>query len=168
MIQKKICMLGAFAVGKTSLVSRFVSSLFSEDYLTTVGFKIDKKAVTVAGEDVTLMLWDIAGEDDLQSVRMSYLRGAAGYLLVIDGTRSRTLETARGLVNRTSEAIGDVPFVAVINKNDLEDEWELGEGAINQLEDEGWTVVTTSAKTGEGVEDAFRRLAWRVVRKTHP
>jgi len=162
MIQKKICMLGAFAVGKTSLVGQFVSSLFSEDYLTTVGVKIDKKTVAVAGEEITLMLWDIAGEDDLQNVRMSYLRGAAGYLLVIDGTRTATLEIGRGLVERAHDTLGDVPFVAVVNKSDLVDEWELGEGAIERLEDDGWTVVKTSAKTGEGVEDAFRRLAWRV------
>jgi len=167
MIQKKICMLGAFAVGKTSLVGRFVSSIFSEDYLTTVGVKIDKKTVEVGDDEMTLMLWDIAGEDDLQSVRMSYLRGAAGFLLVIDGTRAGTVETARGLVERASGAIGDIPFIAVINKSDLVDEWEVGQGAIDQLENDGWTVVTTSAKTGEGVEDAFRRLAWRVRNQAH-
>jgi len=65
-IQKKICMLGSFSVGKTSLVSRFVSTVFSDKYLTTVGVKIDKKALTVGGEDVTLMLWDIYGEDDFR------------------------------------------------------------------------------------------------------
>ncbi len=163
MIQKKVCMLGAFAVGKTSLVSRFVSSLFSEEYLTTVGVKIDKKSLTVADEEVTLMLWDMAGEDDLQSVRMSYLRGAAGVLLVVDGTRSSTLETARLLAERAESAIGKVPFVAVLNKCDLEDEWEIGDQAIDRLEIEGWTIVTTSAKTGQGVESAFRRLAWRIL-----
>jgi small GTP-binding protein len=156
-------MLGAFAVGKTSLVSQFVSSLFSEDYLTTVGVKIDKKTINVAGTDVMLMLWDIAGEDDLQSVRMSYLRGAAGILLVSDGTRPGTLETARSLLERAQGTIGAVPFVAVVNKNDLDDEWEVDPAVLDGLEDEGWTVVSTSAKTGEGVEEAFRRLAWRIL-----
>ena len=88
MIQKKICMLGAFAVGKTSLVQRFVKSLFSDRYLTTVGVKIDKKIVTVGDTEVSLVLWDLAGEDEFQSVQTSYLRGASGYLLVIDGTRA--------------------------------------------------------------------------------
>lgn len=163
MIQKKICMLGAFAVGKTSLVGRFVSSLFSEDYLTTVGVKIDKKTMTVADEEVTLMLWDMAGEDDLQSVRISYLRGAAGILVVVDPTRSSTLEIARGLIERAQSAIGEVPFVVVLNKSDLADEWELNGQAVDGIENDGWMVVTTSAKTGEGVEEAFRRLAWRVL-----
>ena len=81
MIQKKVCLLGGFAVGKTSLVSRFVTSIFSEKYLTTVGVKVDKKLVSVNGQDVTLMLWDIYGEDEFQTVQPSYLRGASGYLV---------------------------------------------------------------------------------------
>jgi small GTP-binding protein len=89
MTQKKICMLGSFSVGKTSLVARYVSSVFSDKYLTTVGVKIDKKTVAVDGADVTLLLWDIYGEDDFQKLRMSYLRGASGYLLVVDGTWRR-------------------------------------------------------------------------------
>ena len=82
MTSKKICMLGSFAVGKTSLVSQFVSSIFSDKYLSTVGVKVDRKSVSVKGQDVTLMLWDLYGEDGFQRVQKSYLRGASGYLLV--------------------------------------------------------------------------------------
>ena len=74
-IQKKICLLGSFSVGKTSLISRYVNSLFSEKYLTTVGVKIDKKLLTVAGQELMLMIWDIAGEDDFSTIRESYLKG---------------------------------------------------------------------------------------------
>ena len=77
MLQKKICLLGAFGVGKTSLVRRYVDTIFSDAYLTTVGVKIDKKLLTVGGEQMALILWDIAGEDDIAAVRVSYLRGAA-------------------------------------------------------------------------------------------
>jgi len=73
MIQKKICMLGGFAVGKTSLVARYVSSIFSDKYLSTVGVKIDKKQLNVDGKDVTMMLWDIYGQDDFQTVQPSQL-----------------------------------------------------------------------------------------------
>src|SRR5215211_7084781 len=92
-VQKKICMLGGFSVGKTSLVKRFVESVFSETYLTTVGVKIDKKTVDLGERAVNLILWDVAGEDDISAVRMSYyyLRGCAGYVLVADGTRPSTL-----------------------------------------------------------------------------
>jgi small GTP-binding protein len=79
-------MLGGFSVGKTSLIKRFVESVFSEKYLTTVGVKIDTKTVDVQGRSVNLILWDIAGEDDTATIRMSYLRGCSGYLLVADGT----------------------------------------------------------------------------------
>ena len=88
MIEKKICMLGASGVGKTSLVSRFVSSIFSDKYLTTVGVKVDKKVVAVDDTQVTLLLWDIYGQDEFQTVKPAYLRGASGYLLVADGTRA--------------------------------------------------------------------------------
>lgn len=159
MIQKKICMLGATGVGKTSLVSRFVSSLFSDKYLTSVGVKVDKKVVTIGQDAVTLLLWDIYGEDTFQSVRASYVRGAAGYLLVADGTRQATLETARALQKTAAGIVGAVPFVLALNKADLADEWEIDEKALWKIADQGWPIVRTSAKTGDGVEEAFTKLS---------
>jgi small GTP-binding protein len=94
MIQKKVCMIGSFAVGKTSLVARFVKSIFSEKYLTTVGAKIDKKMVRLGNQELTLILWDLHGDDEFQKVRTSYLQGSASYLLVADGTRRVTLDKA--------------------------------------------------------------------------
>ena len=119
MLQKKICMLGGFGVGKTSLVSRFVTSLFSDTYLTTIGVKIDKKTITVDSHEMNLLLWDIYGQDEFQTVRDSYLRGASGYLLVADGTRHATLETAAALQQKAESVIGDVPFLLLLNKADL-------------------------------------------------
>jgi small GTP-binding protein len=168
MIQKKICMLGAFAVGKTSLVSRYVSSLFSEKYLSTVGVKIDKKQATVDGRDMTLMLWDIYGQDDFQNVQASQLRGMSGYLLVVDGTRSATLEIARQLQQKATSAVGPVPFVLLLNKADLASQWEIDEPAFFKLAEQGWHVVRTSAKTGEGVDEAFHLLARAMLGPRHP
>ena len=159
MLQKKICMLGGFGVGKTSLVSRFVSSIFSDKYFTTVGVKIDKKSVTVDGDEMTLVLWDIYGQDEFQTVRDSYLRGASGYLLVADGTRYATLETAATLQRQAEAAVGRVPFLLLLNKSDLDREWQVDERALVKLVDRGWTVMKTSAKTGAGVEEAFVKLA---------
>ncbi|QTA90363.1 Rab family GTPase [Desulfonema magnum] len=159
MIKKKICMLGAFSVGKTSLVQRFVKSMFSDKYLTTVGVKIDKKTISVNGQEVNLLLWDIYGEDNFQKVQMSYIRGASGYFLVVDGTRRSTLNTALELRERVEENIGNVPFILLFNKSDLEDEWEIDDEIIDQLSEDGLTVLRTSAKTGTGVEDAFLLLA---------
>jgi small GTP-binding protein len=158
MIQKKICMLGGFAVGKTSLVARFVSSIFSDKYLSTVGVKIDKKELSVDGKDVTLMLWDIYGQDEFQTVQMSYLRGMSGYLLVVDGTRIATLDTARELQLKAAQVAGTAPFILLLNKLDLAPQWEVDEKALFKLADQGWRIVRTSAKTGEGVQHAFETL----------
>ena len=110
-VQKKICMLGGFSVGKTSLVKRYVHSVFSEAYLTTVGVKIDKKTVDLADRTVNLILWDLAGEDDINSFRITNLRGAAGYVLVADGTRPSTLDVALSLRERVEAEYGPLPFV---------------------------------------------------------
>lgn len=163
MIKKKICMLGAFATGKTSLVQRFVKSIFSEKYHTTVGVKIDKKNVTVDNKEVDLMLWDIHGEDEYQKVKSSYLRGMAGYFLVIDRTREYTLETAFLLQERAENAVGKVPFILVFNKSDLQDDWEIDETTIEELTSRGYTVAKTSAKTGQGVEDIFVSLTKKIL-----
>jgi len=93
MIKKKICMLGSFAVGKTSLVQQFVNSIFSEKYHTTIGVKIDQKNVLIDGNEVTLMLWDIHGEDEFQKVKPAYIMGSAGYFIIMDGTRRNSIET---------------------------------------------------------------------------
>lgn len=163
MLQKKVCMIGSFAVGKTSLVRRFVESIFSEDYLTTVGVKIDRKVLRVGDRDLTLVLWDLHGEDEFQRLRLSYLRGMAGYLLVADGTRRSTLDKALALDERVRGALGPLPFLLLLNKHDLAEEWEIDAAVEDQLASRGWQVTRTSAKTGEGVEAAFRRLAGALV-----
>jgi small GTP-binding protein len=161
-LQKKICMLGGFSVGKTSLVKRYVQSVFSETYLTTVGVKIDKKTVDLSDRIVNLILWDLAGEDDISSLRMSYLRGSAGYVLVADGTRPSTLEVALSLRQRVEADLGPLPFVLLLNKNDLREQWAIRDAELEDFRRNGWWVASTSARTGEGVEDAFKALAGRV------
>jgi hypothetical protein len=162
MIQKKVCMLGTFAVGKTSLVRRFVDSIYSDKYHTTVGVKIDKKLVQLDGSELMLMLWDIEGTESEHELRKSYLRGAAGYLLVADGTRQDTLYKALALQTRVEETVGKVPFLLLINKADLTDEWSITERETTALREKGWEVIKTSAKTGFGVENAFNSLSMKL------
>ena len=161
MIQKKICMIGTSGVGKTSLVARYVQSLFAEKYLTTVGVKIDKKTLQVDGSDVMLMIWDLAGDDDFQKLQTSYLRGSGGYLLVADGTRRVTLELALDIQQRVVAAIGAVPFILALNKADLAAQWDMDEARLAELAAQGWTIVRTSAKDGAGVEELFAGLSAR-------
>lgn len=163
MLQKKICMVGAFATGKTSLVAKYVYSMFSEKYQTTVGVKIDRKTLMVEDKELSLILWDLYGEDEFQKLRTSYLRGSSGYLLVVDGTRKSTLQTALDLQKRVEESIGKVPFILVLNKWDLQDEWEIDSESIEDIKNKGWTTMETSAKTGLNVEEIFHILALKIL-----
>ena len=159
MIKKKICMIGAFATGKTSLVQRHVYSIFSEKYHTTVGVKIDKKQVQVRDQQIDLIIWDLHGEDDFQSVRMSYLRGSAGYIYVVDGTRRSTLEVALDLRARAEADLGPLPCIIALNKRDLQSQWEITAADMDRLAEQRLLVIETSAKTGYAVEKAFSALA---------
>ena len=152
-------MLGYYGVGKTSLVSQFVSHLFADKYQTTVGVKIDKKTVAVEGREVTLMLWDVAGEEDNAPAKLNHVRGAGGYLLVVDGRRSKTLDAALSIQQRVETEIGQRPFLLLVNKADERAGWEVQDGDLADLAGRGWTVLATSAKTGENVEEAFLKLA---------
>jgi small GTP-binding protein len=161
-IQRKICLLGAFAVGKTSLAERYVASKFSERYRTTVGVRIHKKSLAIGGQELNLIIWDLAGEDELVVLRPAYLRGASGYLLVVDGTRPDSLEKAIDLQRRAHAAIGETPFLLVINKTDRAEEWTLPLATLEDLQSRGWQIVRTSAKSGTGVEEAFTRMAQKL------
>jgi small GTP-binding protein len=165
MIKKKICLIGAFAVGKTSLVKQYIHSIFSERYHTTVGVKIDKKSMNVGDRSVTLIIWDIHGEDDFQSVRMSYLRGASGCLYVVDGTRKATLDVALDLQKRVEQAIGPVPSILAINKYDIDAQWEIDDQTMESLRRKPFHIIHTSAKTGHRVESAFVELAKRMLKE---
>ena len=162
MKQKKICLLGSFAVGKTSLVERFVQSIFSDRYRTTVGVRIHKKAMQIGDQVLNLIIWDLAGEDELVVLRTAYLRGAAGYLLIADGTRQETLDKVIDLHHRARTELGNVPFLLVVNKMDRSDEWTIQDAALQDLATRGWSIIRTSAKSGHGVSEAFTQIAEKV------
>jgi small GTP-binding protein len=159
MIQKKICMVGVFGTGKTSLVQKLVYSIFSTKYHSTVGVKVDRKIMEVGDASVNLLLWDLEGRSSIQDIPPSYLTGAHGVLLVADGTRKDTVEQLFDLHALTVGAAGHVPSVVALNKVDLVDDWQLGSYEDAMLAEHGLRSVRTSAKTGEGVEEAFRFLA---------
>lgn len=155
--KKKVCLVGAFAVGKTSLIRRFVSGIFSEEYLTTVGVKIDRKAVPTDRGEALLMIWDLAGRDDIAAVEKSHLAGAHGILYVIDGTRPATVGAMREEVAEIRAAQGDLPAVLMVNKCDLHEDWALSREDLTELEAQ-FPVFVTSALSGEKVEDAFSAI----------
>jgi small GTP-binding protein len=166
-LSKKVCLLGEFAVGKTSLVRRFVYDLFDDRYMSTIGVKVSRKVVVLPSQDelveLTLMLWDLAGSEEFSRMRTSYLRGAAGAVLVCDVTRPDTLERLRACALDALDASPGIRLVIAANKCDLVDQWRIKEGDLERaaaLVDAPYYV--TSAKTGQDVETLFRCLGQMV------
>lgn len=111
--------------------------------------KIDRKRLEIDGAPVNLILWDMAGEDEFAKVQMSYLVGASGFLLVFDGTRKLTYDQALMLEERARSVVGQLPFLVLANKCDLEDQWEVSAGDIKALTAQKWLVQKTSARGGK-------------------
>ncbi len=160
MLNKKICMVGAFAVGKTSLVKQYVEGIFDEKYHTTIGVKIDKKIIEKDQDNQTvqLMIWDIEGLDEFTNLKPSYLRGASGIILVVDGTRKKTLEPAQEILDIVAENLGEIPIILLINKSDLLTSWQFDKEDTQFLNVDKNNVFMTSAKNDDNVENAFERL----------
>lgn len=91
------------------------------------------------------------------------MNGAAGYLLVIDGTRRESLDQARDIQKRTRLAVGDIPFIALLNKSDLTGQWDLVEGDLDEMRKNNWVIMQSSAKDGGGVEEAFHAITQSVL-----
>ena len=160
----KVCVVGDFAVGKTSTVERFVSNTFSAKYLTTLGVKVDTYVVD-DGErpPLKLVLWDVAGTERFSQREFAYLRGAAAYLLVADGTRKPTLGSALSLSEDITAAFGERPRLLLLNKSDLASSWELDDADTAMMQQAGLPFMASSAKTGVGVTEAFTQLADMII-----
>jgi small GTP-binding protein len=164
-IARKICLIGDFGVGKTSLISRFVDRQFSDQYLSTVGVKISRKMVDVESDGtqtvLQLLIWDIEGSTKFKSIAPSYLQGAKGAIVVADVTRPETLEHLSEHVERFSNLNPQGVFVIALNKADLIDAGDL-EALIKQSQNHQPNVLSvypTSAKTGNNVDQVFQTLA---------
>lgn len=163
-IQKKICMLGDFAVGKTSLVRRFVESRFSDNYLSSIGVNITRKELTFQdGPNIRFLIWDLAGSNKFTGVQTSYILGSAGALIVCDLTRLETFHSLSKYVSCLHEVRPCAPFIIIVNKFDLID---IEQQQMQELKQQAFQLKArffiTSAKTGEGVESAFYALAQEI------
>jgi small GTP-binding protein len=167
-ISKKVCLLGDFAVGKTSLVRRFVYNRFEEKYLSTIGVHVSRKSLSVPHAsgvaDLAILLWDIAGNNGFEKVRASYIRGSAGALLVCDLTRPETLDSLMIYIDLVQNISPQARLIMVANKCDLIDEQQL---TIDQVAAVAQRLrapfYLTSAKTGDDVETIFRELGSMLV-----
>lgn len=156
MISKKVILTGSFGVGKTSLFNQFVYEKFSDKYLTTIGVKVNKKTLKVADQEVSLLIWDIAGEVTQDKVPTSYFLGASGIFYILDLSRPLTFEKIDSDIKYLKELSPGGIIKIVGNKKDLLSEIELTQvkTTISRPLD-----IVTSAKTGENVLQMFLDLA---------
>lgn len=169
-LKKKIVLIGSFAVGKTSLIQRYVYDRFDEKYLTTIGVKISQKALPPledpqGGQMIqhTFLIWDIAGLEKFDSVVTNYFRGAAGALIIADLTRRETIEHIGELYDRFTAVSPGAVVIVLGNKLDIFKEDKQTQAALKaKAADFNTELVLTSAKTGEGVEQAFLNLSQRI------
>jgi small GTP-binding protein len=170
-VMKKICMLGDPAVGKTSLVARFVFSMFDDKYIETIGAKVTKR--TMALEHVAtkqrfrlkLMIWDIAGQKTLDFIKPTYYRDAEGAFLVCDLTRKETLLNIPKWCQSIRDVCGKIPVVLMVNKSDIKNSAQFTSADAQKAGlGMGAQVFMTSAKSGDNVEGAFSALGRRLVK----
>ena len=158
-VRKKISMLGDLAVGKTSLVNRYVFNVFGDEYISTIGTKVVKKELAHEKKKIILMIWDIAGETTFNHVRKAYFRGAEAALVVVDITRRKTLDNVTDWISSFKEITNNSPVLILVNKTDLKEDYAFSMEDAEQLANTFNTkAFATSAKTGENVEGAFREI----------
>jgi small GTP-binding protein len=157
---RKVVLVGHFGVGKSSLMRRFVQNTFSDNYIVTIGVHILKKEIKINDLDLTLIIWDIEGKDDIQKVRSSYLLGTSGFIYVIDPTRSQTFEHFNEEIDFIKTNFPMAKLVSVANKSDLID---IEEFKVVAAEKEINIDFYASAKMGIEVENVFQNLGLKMI-----
>jgi small GTP-binding protein len=163
----KVLLLGAPAVGKTSILYRFVKNKFSHDYITTIGINYLTKEISMEKKDnAKLVIWDIAGQQKFKFLHKQYYEGTQGALVIFDLTQKKTYEELEAWVSEMFSIIQEkIPFIIIGNKVDLIE--EIGrsidvEVVRQYAQNKDSIYIETSAKTGENVEDAFKELTRRM------
>ncbi len=156
----KLCLLGEAAVGKTSLVYRFVQDTFRNSYKSTLGVNLLKKDLKIKEYGgVSAQIWDLGGQESFKSLRKLYLEGASGALVIYDMTNEKTFKKLDDWIQSFKDTRGDKPLFLISNKADLEEKIKISEKEGRKYAKEHrMNFMLTSAKTGNNVEEAFEKL----------
>lgn len=171
MISKKICLVGDFNVGKTSLIRRFVDRQFSDQYLSTVGVKISRKIVELEAVaekknlSVQLLIWDLEGSTKFKAIAPTYLQGSKGAIIVGDLTRPETFEHIQDHIQSFSSINPKGQIVIALNKFDLVDQAKLEKliASYKPSSQQVTAIYRTSAKTGKDVDAIFQTLTAKIM-----
>lgn len=156
----KCCLLGEANVGKTSLAHRFIENSFQNSYKATLGVNLMKKDIKIDENEVSVQIWDLGGQQSFKSLRRLYLEGANGALLVYDVTKAESFEKLGDWIRDFREIQGEKwPLVLIGNKADLTDKIKVSEDEAKKYATENnISLIITSAKSGENVEEGFKNL----------
>jgi small GTP-binding protein len=164
----QLLVIGDSSVGKTSLITRYTNGTFKEEYLATVGLDYYSKVEAINNQTINIKLWDTAGQERYKALTQNYFRNAEGVLLTFDVTNTDSFNNLKDWIgsiktNMESKNIF-LPLIIVGNKIDMEDAREINkEDAEKFVSDNNYKYFETSAKTGEGVDDAIRDLVNQVL-----
>lgn len=171
MISKKICLVGDFGVGKTSLIRRFVDRQFSDQYLSTVGVKISRKNVeleNIKGQEnltLQLLIWDLEGHTKFKAIAPSYLQGSSGAIITGDVTRQETLDNLPERLQLFLSVNPKGVAIIALNKSDLIEAEKLDKIMESLSFDETKVIgiYPTSAKIGRNVDEIFEQISYKIV-----
>jgi small GTP-binding protein len=162
----KVLLVGEPAVGKTSLIFRFVEDKFEREYKPSIGVDLASKTLEIDDKVARLVIWDIASQEQFAPYRSSFYQQANGALMVFDLSRSDTLQAIENWKREVNQYIGNIELVLIGNKSDLKSKRSVRNSDVQPWIDRyGCEYVETSAKNGDKVEDAFRAICTSIISK---
>ena len=159
-------LLGDTEVGKTCLINRYTNGVFKEEYTSTVGIDFYTKPEEINNKTVQVKIWDTVGQERFRALTPSFLRNAEGVVIVFDVTSQESFDNVKGWINSVKSNIGEnvIPIIIVGNKIDMENMREISKEDGNKIASEnGYKYFETSAKTGKGVDEAFKEIVNQIL-----
>ena len=165
----KVCVFGDGAVGKTTLVNRYLTGNFSQSYKITIGADFYIKKLDIGDKGITLQIWDFAGEDKFRFLLPTYASGSSGGIFMYDITRHSSIENVENWLEVFKKSFKsrfiDIPLIMVGGKNDLEEKRVISneEGSEMAKKHNFYEHIECSSKTGENVEEIFKSISQKML-----